>query len=403
MNFQGFSPSGLIPARGSRVRSSSMASSTQTTFTDGLSTTSTNPSHPYVGTFVDDPSLDVKETKSEPSPTTADGEVTSRTPHRRRRMHSKSRQGCLSCKRRRVKCTENRPVCNECQKLGLECSWTPVAQVQEPPDRTSTACLPSLECMLLFNWTHSTGPSFYLDQVWMQQVPVMSFEHPHLLHALLSVSAAHQQYKGVDLQPKVSMPVDNFIVRHRQQSIKDFRRDLGTGIRAENADALFATALLLALQSFQIDPGSWTRMYKGVRSIAHHMKAVFSEGQTMWNALINTHAQEFLPVSTSFALQPLATGPCALPIGHLAKLYAAQTISSSDLFAFPALLSEQFLELVERDHQVALVVMYYYFLLVQRLEDVWWIGSFGRQESMRIWHLLDDNHRAYLTTAAQSR
>jgi hypothetical protein len=49
-----------------------------------------------------------------------------------RRGHVKSRLGCFSCKRRRVKCNEVRPCCTSCRRLGLRCeypaqaAWTPL-------------------------------------------------------------------------------------------------------------------------------------------------------------------------------------------------------------------------------------------------------------------------------------
>lgn len=43
-------------------------------------------------------------------------------PHRRR-----SRNGCLTCKRRKVRCNEQRPHCFHCQRLGLECQWQDAA------------------------------------------------------------------------------------------------------------------------------------------------------------------------------------------------------------------------------------------------------------------------------------
>lgn len=40
-----------------------------------------------------------------------------------RRGHFKSRLGCFSCKRRRVKCNEARPECSPCRRLGLACGY----------------------------------------------------------------------------------------------------------------------------------------------------------------------------------------------------------------------------------------------------------------------------------------
>lgn len=48
-------------------------------------------------------------------------------PHRRR-----SRNGCLTCKRRKVRCNEQRPQCFHCQRLSLECEWKDGASQQQP-------------------------------------------------------------------------------------------------------------------------------------------------------------------------------------------------------------------------------------------------------------------------------
>lgn len=40
-----------------------------------------------------------------------------------RKGHTKSRRGCLNCKRRRVKCPETLPSCETCYRLGLSCEY----------------------------------------------------------------------------------------------------------------------------------------------------------------------------------------------------------------------------------------------------------------------------------------
>lgn len=42
----------------------------------------------------------------------------------KRKFHQKSRNGCLTCKKRRVKCDEQRPVCQKCQHMNLTCGYT---------------------------------------------------------------------------------------------------------------------------------------------------------------------------------------------------------------------------------------------------------------------------------------
>jgi hypothetical protein len=51
---------------------------------------------------------------------------------RKRKTHSKSRQGCGNCKLRRVKCDEAKPGCRRCQDYGVRCSYSrkPAADAQ---------------------------------------------------------------------------------------------------------------------------------------------------------------------------------------------------------------------------------------------------------------------------------
>jgi len=40
-----------------------------------------------------------------------------------RKGHTKSRRGCFSCKRRKIKCQETKPSCEHCQKAGIVCEY----------------------------------------------------------------------------------------------------------------------------------------------------------------------------------------------------------------------------------------------------------------------------------------
>ena len=48
-----------------------------------------------------------------------------------RRVHAKSRLGCLTCKRRRVKCDETQPVCTQCTRLQLSCAYSGPSNAQQ--------------------------------------------------------------------------------------------------------------------------------------------------------------------------------------------------------------------------------------------------------------------------------
>ncbi|CAK7236036.1 hypothetical protein SBRCBS47491_009499 [Sporothrix bragantina] len=42
---------------------------------------------------------------------------------RQRHRFSRSRDGCLTCKQRKVKCDEARPKCSHCERLSIQCRW----------------------------------------------------------------------------------------------------------------------------------------------------------------------------------------------------------------------------------------------------------------------------------------
>lgn len=65
--------------------------------------------------------------------------MNSASPARARRVRSKT--GCLTCRRRRVRCDEQHPRCHNCERLDLRCNWrsnihqsTPHSTESPPPD-----------------------------------------------------------------------------------------------------------------------------------------------------------------------------------------------------------------------------------------------------------------------------
>ncbi|KAF4121907.1 Fungal Zn(2)-Cys(6) binuclear cluster domain [Geosmithia morbida] len=55
------------------------------------------------------------------------------------RRYARSREGCLTCKRRKVKCDEQRPRCSHCERLNMECKWRLQLRSAATPRRTSSS------------------------------------------------------------------------------------------------------------------------------------------------------------------------------------------------------------------------------------------------------------------------
>lgn len=60
----------------------------------------------------------------------------------RRFKHRRSRNGCLTCKRRKVRCNEQRPQCCHCQRLNLDCVWKDITQRQSPSKNAAMGSSP---------------------------------------------------------------------------------------------------------------------------------------------------------------------------------------------------------------------------------------------------------------------
>ncbi|KAH8646850.1 fungal-specific transcription factor domain-containing protein [Xylariales sp. PMI_506] len=55
------------------------------------------------------------------------------------RRPARSKEGCLTCRRRKVRCNEQRPRCSHCERLNLECRWRPLGSAAEHLKKKSAA------------------------------------------------------------------------------------------------------------------------------------------------------------------------------------------------------------------------------------------------------------------------
>ncbi|KAI0466137.1 hypothetical protein F4859DRAFT_498376, partial [Xylaria cf. heliscus] len=63
----------------------------------------------------------------------------------KRKPHRKSRNGCMNCKRRKVKCDEQQPECAKCVLFGLRCRYPGDAPSSESPNSGSLLTTPDHE------------------------------------------------------------------------------------------------------------------------------------------------------------------------------------------------------------------------------------------------------------------
>ncbi|KAF2649959.1 hypothetical protein K491DRAFT_683406 [Lophiostoma macrostomum CBS 122681] len=153
-----------------------------------------------------------------------------------RKGHRKSRDGCLGCKRRKVKCDEARPICGNCHRFGLSCQAAPVGGVDRtvvppreqfvarrgpgrprrdwsllrtdastrslqiparPRDPDYNSALNLAHAELLHHFTTCTGPSIAsgdndpVARFWTRNAPRLGLSSPFVLHLAFSLTGRH--------------------------------------------------------------------------------------------------------------------------------------------------------------------------------------------------------------------
>ncbi|KAF2873826.1 hypothetical protein BDV95DRAFT_627627 [Massariosphaeria phaeospora] len=201
-----------------------------------------------------------------------------------KKPHKKSRGGCLSCKRKKVKCDEALPACGYCALRKLECNY-PQGQAEESPTASSTdlstalSNTPSsqLDDSTDFNNISVEIPSWlipaaitsvgqltgadmkylhhYKTSTWSTMtmrneevihrlnrdwVPQASILQPYLLYAILSIAAAHSN----SLCP--SGEAKNAALIYRQKMFAAYNKAL-RDITADNYETLLMTAYYMIM------------------------------------------------------------------------------------------------------------------------------------------------------------
>lgn len=144
-----------------------------------------------------------------------------------RKWTPKVRTGCQTCRRRRVKCDEQKPSCLRCSRLNLECRYDNVATVADESQTHGTAA--GQQPRKVDNLGNSLTPIYgsaeenrylniyisnsapwiarYADLAFFCEIlPQTSWHHSTIKHALVAVAMASEEFTGV------------------RQSVKPYRR-----------------------------------------------------------------------------------------------------------------------------------------------------------------------------------
>ncbi|KAJ5975095.1 hypothetical protein N7481_008802 [Penicillium waksmanii] len=129
-----------------------------------------------------------------------------------RRSHQKSHTGCITCKRRHVKCDESGPPCKRCKTRDVNCEYAEITtrpQISPNPSQdTAEAASPDylnscptfpanphhLDLQLMHRWSTGTyksccTPGSGDEKLWQLTVPALALQYDFLLNGILALSA----------------------------------------------------------------------------------------------------------------------------------------------------------------------------------------------------------------------
>ncbi|KAJ9613164.1 hypothetical protein H2200_003105 [Cladophialophora chaetospira] len=254
-------------------------------------------------------------------------------------FHRKSRNGCQTCRTRRVKtdittkCDERKPICLNCETRGVACTFAivtrpsvaPVPTLPSPSEESdpandahlatksskesetaaSTAFpidlnnvesvldLPEsksrrlLELRLLNHWSENMTkpfaefPNSHLVTAWAEHVPRMGFQYENVLYMMFACSATNLLRRETE-DPDIIAAADVYLGLALREQYKAVQK-----LSIENADPVCFTAMLLLITSVarlwkrDLEPYSppmeWLRLGAGAGTVLRTAKEMLKE------------------------------------------------------------------------------------------------------------------------------
>ncbi|KAI3088528.1 transcriptional regulator family: Fungal Specific TF [Aspergillus niger] len=195
-----------------------------------------------------------------------------------RRTHTKSRNGCDQCKKRRVKCDERGPPCSNCISRELACTYfkTPAARKETtlstspaplqsarfvaPSEATLYAnqpisrhgsSLPNLACLRELELMHKFSTETYQSlcneptdhHEWQYVIPRKALQHEFLMSGILAVASLHI---ASTLDPPEALSYIDTALEYHNLAFAPFRHAIDN-LTPANCDAVLAHSVIITV------------------------------------------------------------------------------------------------------------------------------------------------------------
>lgn len=266
-----------------------------------------------------------------------------------------------------------------------------------------------LDLRLMYHYTTQvastiTGAGISDTDIWNHDVPMLAFEYPFLMHAILAFSATHLS--------RTEKGLDQCVTCHRGDALRLLREAI-LEINSDNTDALVASALILIMDSLanasvpsltspkSLPASAWifhvkgaatiltavwplteaSRFYKFISVDLGDLGDIINEKSHLTSTEPHAYANLECHDSDIADLYPVPfNSPYLITLAYLNKLHKERYKADFILriFAFPALLDKDFLTLLMSGDIKAMRIMRSYYKLLR---------SFTTEMKDKVWFL----------------
>ncbi|KAL3436152.1 hypothetical protein BDV09DRAFT_58870 [Aspergillus tetrazonus] len=338
-----------------------------------------------------------------------------------RRAHKKSRGGCFECKRRHIKCDENRPICSHCISSRRLCGYagfriissqygassgSPPPESQSPTSSMPLDTSPSiptqpdppanmLHAELFHHLSIETLPSLYDSGSNLSLSPAalinFGLATPYLFNELLALAALHlgiQRKSQQDTYRRHSAQLQNHALRLLQESQSELDPDGGIPSVPYSAAMNF--------QNFLDRFIHYLRLHRGVRTIAGgnwshlkqtSLKPVLEECEASVSNNIRDGAVQVCSrlsqLIQAAKLGDTFTKTYVEVINALQRaMNAVQSSSPIEKLNrapfWPVVVPDGFVDMLVHRRPEALVLLAHFAALLHSCRDLWIVGDGGR-------------------------
>ncbi|KAG9230035.1 C6 zinc finger protein [Amylocarpus encephaloides] len=360
-----------------------------------------------------------------------------------RKSHRKSRNGCQNCKRRKIKCDEQKPQCANCNRHSTLCRYphvsTPsLSTLPEPPQGLPSHLQPALsyrqplnvrDMELLHHYHISTSYTLANDSglqaCFRITVPQIGVSYPFVLHGILSLASLHlSRFKRDDVKAHyVAQSQYHYETALRAAS------SLMSNISEETCPALYLSTIFCCHITLGLGPRpgdflvfgeeglpEWLVMFRAMKTIVSSCyEPLRNSDLAPMFQIQNLHVDQpevndrhlkslhdmilsATPHDPDQQLYLTAVSALARSFPTPSSTSVGRTTQSSPqlVFAWLYRLSDEFVLRLQQRNPISLVILAHFCVLFNSLSSFWWSKDWVDHLMKEIYDSLPREHRLWI-------